>query len=196
MSHALVAPSHAQLTFPMSHSPIENKGMRLEAIRRSSIKKVLVIIRSATIFGRCAKRAGFAGTTTTRYRQLGDISLVANHQGSRLGRGFYVNLGVYFSAILDQPLSPMEMEGALKERSTTPCPHVLWRIENTPGLSRPFMQEDLDALLKAGNAAGIEDLLNSALADALKFVSTQVTRESVRHLSRECRFSAIILKEV
>lgn len=153
-------------------------------------------IRSATIFGRCAKQAGFAGTTATRYRQLGDVVLVLNHQGSRLGRGFYVNLGLYFPDLLAQPLSPDEVENAFKHRAITPHPHVSWRIENTPDLRRPFTQEYLDALLKAEDAIGIEDLLNEALADTLDFVTSQVTRESVRRLYQQRRFSAIILKDV
>jgi len=165
-------------------------------VRSFPVQNIPVSIRSATIFGRCAKRAGFAGTTATRYRQLGDVILALNHQGSRLGRGFYVNLGLYFPDILAQPLSPDELENAFKQRSTTPHPHVLWRIENTPGLRQPFTQEYLDALLKAEDAIGIEELLNGALTDTLDFVASQVTRESVRHLYQERRFSAIILKEV
>ena len=41
-------------------------------------------------------------------------------------------------------------------------PHVDWRIEETPGLRRTFIQQDLDDLLEAGN----RDALKALLLDA------------------------------
>lgn len=153
-------------------------------------------MKSATVFSRCARKTGFAGTTTTRYRLLDGASLVVNHQAATLGRGFYINAGLYFAELLEQPLEPCDLETAFRYRTSIPTPHVDWRIEETPGLRRAFTQQDLAALLAAGNRKALKYLLLDAFRDVLRFVATHGNRESVRRVQQEGRFRAIIRKEV
>lgn len=153
-------------------------------------------MKSATVFSRCARKTGFAGTSTTRYRLLEGASLVINHQRASQSRGFYVNAGLYFQELLEHPLEPCDLESAFRYRSSIPTPHVDWRIEETPSLRRNFTQQDLDDLLLAGNRDGLKCLLLEALADVLGFASTHGNRESVRRLQQAGNFRAIIRKEV
>ena len=153
-------------------------------------------MKSSTVFSKCARKTGFAGTTTTRYRLLEGASLVVNHQAATPGRGFYVNAGLYFPELLEQALTPTDLETAFRYRSSIPTPHVDWRIEETPGLRRAFIQQDLDDLLAAGDRAQLQCLLLGALGDVVGFVAAHGNRESVRRLSQHGGFRAIIRKEV
>jgi hypothetical protein len=111
-------------------------------------------MKSSTVFSKCARKTGFAGTSTTRYRLLDAALLVVNHQRASESRGFYVNAGLYFPELLAYPLAPDDLETAFRYRSSIPTPHVDWRIEETPGLRRAFIQQDLEDLLEAGNRDG------------------------------------------
>ena len=51
-------------------------------------------MKSSTVFSKCARKTGFAGTSTTRYRLLDAALLVVNHQRASESRGFYVNAGL------------------------------------------------------------------------------------------------------
>ncbi|EMF60467.1 Hypothetical protein EPM1_1270 [Stenotrophomonas maltophilia EPM1] len=119
-----------------------------------------------------------------------------NHQRASESRGFYVNAGLYFPELLEHPLAPDDLETAFRYRSSIPTPHVDWRIEETPGLRRAFIQQDLEDLLQAGNRDGLKGLLLDALADVAGFAATHGNRESVRRLNRDGRFRAIIRREV
>ncbi|MBA0445988.1 DUF4304 domain-containing protein [Stenotrophomonas maltophilia] len=153
-------------------------------------------MKSATVFSRCARKTGFAGTTTTRYRLLDGASLVVNHQAASHGRGFYVNAGLYFAELLEHPLEPCDLEKAFRYRTSIPTPHVDWRIEETPGLRRVFTQQDLHDLLEAGDRNAMKRLLLGALADVAGFAAIHGNRESVRRMQQEGRFRAIIRKDV
>lgn len=153
-------------------------------------------MKSATVFSKCAKKTGFAGTSTTRYRLLEGASLVINHQRASESRGFYVNAGLYFAELLEHPLEPCDLENAFRYRTSIPTPHVDWRIEETPELRRRFTQQDLDDLLKAGNRDAMKCLLLDALADVAGFAATHGNREAVRRLNQDGSFRAIIRREV
>ena len=153
-------------------------------------------MKSSTVFSKCARKTGFAGTTTTRYRLLDDALLVVNHQRASESRGFYVNAGLYFPELLEHPLAPDDLETAFRYRSSIPTPHVDWRIEETPGLRQAFIQQDLDDLLEAGNRDAMKGLLLGALADVASFATTHGDRESVRRLNQDGSFRAIIRREV
>ena len=153
-------------------------------------------MKSSTVFSKCAKKTGFAGTTTTRYRFLDSVSLVVNHERATSDRGFYVNAGLYFPELLEHDLTPTDIESAFRYRCSIPTPHVDWRIEQTPGLRRAFIQQDLDDLLAAGDRAALQSLLLDALADVVDFAAAHGNRESVRRLSLHEGFRAIIRKEV
>ncbi|HEL4244307.1 DUF4304 domain-containing protein [Stenotrophomonas maltophilia] len=153
-------------------------------------------MKSATVFSRCARKTGFAGTTTTRYRLLEGVLLVVNHQRASEHRGFYVNAGLYFPELLEHPLAPCDLETAFRYRSSIPTPHVDWRIEETPGLRRAFIQQDLDDLLEAGDRDALKGLLLGALADVAGFAAVHGNRESVRRLNRDGSFRALIRREV
>lgn len=153
-------------------------------------------MKSSTVFSKCARKTGFAGTSTTRYRLLEGASLVINHQRASESRGFYVNAGLYFQELLEHPLEPCDLETAFRYRSSIPTPHVDWRIEETPGLRRGFTQQDLEDLLQAGNRDALKGLLLGALADVVGFVALHGNRASVRQLQQAGDFRAIIRKEV
>lgn len=153
-------------------------------------------MKSSTVFSKCARKTGFSGTSTTRYRLLDAALLVVNHQRASENRGFYVNAGLYFPELLAYPLAPDDLETAFRYRSSIPTPHVDWRIEETPGLRRAFIQQDLDDLLEAGNRDGMKCLLLDALADVAGFAATHGNRESVRRLNQDGKFRAIIRREV
>ncbi|PZP67169.1 MAG: hypothetical protein DI592_23555 [Stenotrophomonas maltophilia] len=84
-------------------------------------------MKSSTVFSKCARKTGFAGTSTTRYRLLDAALLVVNHQRASESRGFYVNAGLYFPELLAYPLAPDDLETAFRYRSSIPTPHVDWR---------------------------------------------------------------------
>jgi len=153
-------------------------------------------MKSSTVFSKCARKTGFAGTSTTRYRLLDDALLVVNHQRASESRGFYVNAGLYFPELLEHPLAPSDLESAFRYHSSIPTPHVDWRIEETPGLRRAFIQQDLDDLLAAGNRDALQCLLLDALGDVLGFAATHGNRQSVRRMQQDGSFRAIIRKEV
>lgn len=153
-------------------------------------------MKSTTIFSSCARKTGFVGTTTTRYQLLDGASLVVNHQAASHDRGFYVNVGIYFAELLEHPLEPCDLEKAFRYCSSIPTPHVDWRIEDTPGLRRSFIQQDLDDLLAAGDREQLQALLLGALADVAGFVAAHGNRASVRRMQQEGHFRAIIRKEV
>ncbi|MBH1644393.1 DUF4304 domain-containing protein [Stenotrophomonas maltophilia] len=153
-------------------------------------------MKSAPVVRKCARKPGYAGTTTTRYRLLDDALLVVNHQRASESRGFYVNAGLYFPELLVHPLTPDDLETAFRYRSSIPTPHVDWRIEETPGLRRAFTQQDLHDLLDAGDRNAMKRLLLNALADVAGFAATHGNRASVRRMQQEGRFRAIIRKEV
>lgn len=153
-------------------------------------------IRSASTFARCARKVGLGGNLITRHRVLDDVSLVVHHHGATMGRGFYLNAGLYFSELLEQPLTALDLETAFLYRTSIPTPHVDWRIEETPGLRRPFIQQDLEDLVVAGDRDALRGLLVDALQDVLGFVATHGNRQSVRRLKQEGRFRAILRNEV
>jgi len=70
-------------------------------------------MKSSTVFSKCARKTGFAGTSTTRYRLLDDALLVVNHQRASESRGFYVNAGLLcLGSCPDQAQSPGDPGGS------------------------------------------------------------------------------------
>lgn len=153
-------------------------------------------VNTGKIFGAAAKDAGFLGNTVTRYRDHDKFLLVINHQKSAFGRRFYLNVGLYFREMLDEPLDETAIRGAFKVHTTTPLPHVSWRIEMTPGMPADVTQEHLDSLVVQNDVDQLRKTLSLALGALLTFVAAHADRKALRQLSDARLFNAMILKEV
>jgi len=153
-------------------------------------------VNTGKIFGAAAKDAGFLGNTVTRYRDHDKFLLVINHQKSAFGRNFYLNVGLYFHEMLEEPLGETAMEGAFKVHTPAPHPHVSWRIENTPGMPAAVTQEHLDSLVVQNDTDDLRRTLGLALGVLLAFVDAHADRKALRQLTDARLFNAMILKEV
>ncbi len=115
-------------------------------------------MKSATVFSKCARKTGYAGTTT-RYRLLDDALLRESPTRQRKPR-FLCECWTLLSRVARAPPPPDDLETAFRYRSSIPTPHVDWRIEDA---SLAWPQQDLHDLLDAGDRNAMKRLLLNAL---------------------------------